>query len=72
MADRQEPNERQDEKEEEERIRQAIRDLAAGGKVTCRDLLELAQRTDASPGRVGKLCDEMGLRVAACQLGCFR
>ena len=67
MGDHQEPGEQQDEK-----LREAIRDLADGGKATCMDLLELAQRTNTSPGHVGKLCDEMGIRVAACQLGCFR
>lgn len=67
MADRQEPDKQQDES-----IRQTIRDLAAGGKAACNDLLELAQRTNTSPGRIGKLCDEMDIRVAACQLGCFR
>ena len=53
-------------------LTEAIRAAAKDGKAPCRALLELAERTGASPGDVGRLCDEMKIRVGRCQLGCFK
>lgn len=58
--------------EQEERLRAAIKELAERGKAPCHRLLELAGRTGASPREIGRLCDEMKIKIAACQLGCFR
>ena len=55
-----------------QQIRQAIRRAAKDGKVPCRFLLELAERTGTAPREIGRHCNEMGLRIRACQLGCFR
>ena len=57
--------------EQEQEIRDAIRQAAADGKVACKALLDLAAQTGAPPGEIGRLCDEMGLRIRTCQLGCF-
>ena len=56
----------------EEALREAIRRLAADGKVPCKSLLDLVQKSGASPKTIGRLCDEMNLRICACQLGCFK
>jgi hypothetical protein len=57
---------------EEEQLRQAIRKRAVAGKVACKAMLELARQTEASPQEIGKLCNVMRIRIAACQLGCFK
>lgn len=56
---------------DEEQIRQSIERAAANGRVACGLLLELAERTATPPKRIGQLCDEMDIRIANCQLGCF-
>ena len=57
--------------ETEEDIRQLIGAAARDGRVACKFLLDLAARTDTPAGRIGEMCDEMGIRVSGCQLGCF-
>ena len=57
---------------EQEEIRRSIRQAARNGKVACKFLLDLAQRTESPPREVGRLCDEMGLHISGCQLGCFK
>ena len=56
----------------EQQLRAAIRGLAPAGRAPCRRLLALADRTGTPPRRIGQLCDEMKVRIAACQLGCFK
>ena len=56
----------------EPELRQAIQDQAVQGKVSCKAMLGLATRTGTPPGRIGKLCDEMEIRIVGCQLGCFK
>ena len=57
---------------DDDRLREAIREISKDGKVTCERLLELADRTGSSPADVGRLCNETGIRIRACQLGCFQ
>jgi len=66
MADQQ-GGERQD-----EQISREIRNITRDGRAACEELLDLARRCNIPPGRIGQLCNEMDIRVAACQLGCFR
>ncbi len=56
----------------DEQLRQEIRSQSVNGKVTCRAMLELARRVDVPTKTIGELCNEMELRIAACQLGCFK
>jgi len=56
----------------EEQLRAAIRELAGDSKAPCRGLLQLAERTNTPPRDIGRLCDEMNIRIVACQLGCFK
>ncbi len=56
---------------EEDKLRKAIADAATNGKVPCKALLLIAESLDVPPDRVGNTCDEMKVRVSACQLGCF-
>ena len=56
---------------DEEQLRKAVVEASRDGRAACKALLELARRTGASPARIGELCDEMNIRICACQLGCF-
>ena len=55
----------------EQQLREQIRQIARGGQAPCRALLDLAARTGTPPREVGRLCDEMNVRISNCQLGCF-
>lgn len=56
----------------EDELRAAIREKASGGKVTCKTLLDVAAATGTPPREIGRLCDELKVKIVACQLGCFR
>ena len=56
----------------EREIREAIRRVAVDGKAACKVLLRLAATMAVPPKEIGRLCDEMGVRIRGCQLGCFR
>ena len=53
-------------------IKQKILEVAKDGRAACKVLLELADKTGTSPREIGRLCSEMDIHIAACQLGCFR
>lgn len=56
----------------EEQLRQAVRSKAVEGRVTCKVLLETAAETGAPPAEIGRMCNELGIKIRECQLGCFR
>ncbi|MBD3243120.1 MAG: hypothetical protein GF331_21190 [Chitinivibrionales bacterium] len=39
--------------------------------LACARALALAERLGVTPREVGTICDENGIRIAHCQLGCF-
>lgn len=49
-----------------------IQALAREGQVACAALLQLAVQLEVAPLVLGKLAGELGLKIAGCQLGCFR
>jgi hypothetical protein len=55
-----------------DQIRGAVCRIARSGQVSCKSLLQLSRRLGVSPGRVGRVCNEMRIHIRACQLGCFR
>ena len=55
-----------------EELRQAIQSQAVEGKVACKAMLDLAGRTDTPSRQIAKVCNELGVKISACQLGCFK
>ena len=41
------------------------------GKISCKQALKLAEEEGISSGDLGKLLNEIKVKVAGCQLGCF-
>ena len=39
--------------------------------ITCANALEIAEKLSVAPIEVGKMCNEMEIRIKNCQLGCF-
>ncbi len=40
-------------------------------RISCTDAHELARELEIEPKELGELCDEAGVRICACELGCF-
>ena len=55
----------------QETIIEKLKELAPGGRISCADARKLAERLDVEKAEIGKACDEAGIRVFACDLGCF-
>ncbi len=58
--------------DEQQALREAVQAAATDGRVHCKQLFELSEKTGASLAQLGLLCNELNLRISNCQLGCFR
>jgi len=52
-------------------LRDAIAAKARDNRIDCKTLLDLAAERSVSPAELGRLCNEMHIRIGHCQLGCF-
>jgi len=55
-----------------EELREAIQTQAVEGKVSCKAMLDLARDTETPSRQIAKTCNELGVKICACQLGCFK
>jgi|YelNatPaOPRAMG01_1025707.scaffolds.fasta_scaffold58353_1 DNA-binding MurR/RpiR family transcriptional regulator len=39
--------------------------------LSCTEAFKVAEELGISPAEVGKGCNELGIKIVACQLGCF-
>ncbi|WP_425057762.1 hypothetical protein SCACP_23000 [Sporomusa carbonis] len=52
-------------------IVQKVRELAKDGRLTCAEATQLANAEGVPPIVVGRAADAAGIKITACQLGCF-
>lgn len=57
--------------EQKEGILQSIRDTAKEGKLSCTAARKIASDHNVPPKVVGDICDELKIKIKACELGCF-
>ena len=55
-----------------EELREAIQSRAVEGRVACKAMLDLASESDTPSRQIAKICNELGIKIGACQLGCFK
>jgi len=48
-----------------------IKGQAKNGRISCRQALKLASELEVSPKEIGDLLNELKIKIAGCQLGCF-
>jgi hypothetical protein len=48
-----------------------LKELAPQGKISCSEARQLAEQLNIHPSEVGKACDEVKIKIYACELGCF-
>lgn len=54
-----------------EEQKQAIRDAVLDGRLPCARAFQLSVELDVSLKEIGRFCNEEGIKVKGCQLGCF-
>ncbi len=52
-------------------IVETIKAAAVGGRLTCGKAHDLAEELNTSLREIGSICNELKIKIAACQLGCF-
>lgn len=55
----------------DEAVKQKLKDRAAGGRISCEDAWKFAEEHGLSRAEIGEACNELGIRIFHCQLGCF-
>ena len=54
-----------------ERIMARIRREIVGERLPCRRAFQIAREMGCAPAVVGALCNELGVKISGCRLGCF-
>jgi len=66
------PNDREDAVgDKREKILEAVRDAAVGGRLSCEKAHDLGTKLDVPLEEIGMVCNELNIRIKDCQLGCF-
>jgi hypothetical protein len=59
------------ERTDQERIKEALLQTAADGRISCHAARELAARLEVPIGAVGEACNQLKIKIKSCELGCF-
>ncbi len=54
-----------------EKIKAKILAAAKDGRLRCEEAFRVAGEAGVPPQEVGKLCDELKIKIKGCRLGCF-
>lgn len=56
---------------EEKQLVEKLKEMFPNGKASCTKAREAASQLDIELHEMGKLCDLAGIKIFACELGCF-
>ena len=56
---------------ERDKVIEAIKQRATEGRISCAVCFQIAEEYDIPKRELGKLLDELGIKVIQCQLGLF-
>ncbi len=59
------------EQEKQKQLRDRILAEAENSKLPCKIAFAIAAETGLETSEVGKACNELGVKIVECQLGCF-
>lgn len=48
-----------------------MKELFPGGRISCTEARAFAQEWGIELREIGELCDDAGLKICGCELGCF-
>jgi putative methionine-R-sulfoxide reductase with GAF domain len=55
----------------DEKIKVKIQEVSKNGKISCTAAHKVAKELEVPVRKVGKLINELNLKIIACELGCF-
>lgn len=55
-----------------DKLKEKVMAQARDGKITCKEAFEIAESMGVKPLTVGKLLNELNIKIRQCQLGCFK
>jgi hypothetical protein len=55
----------------DDKIRQAVLKAAKDGRLSCTMARKLAGELQVNPKEIGEVCNELRIKIYACELGCF-
>ena len=56
---------------DEKEIRELIQKKQVDGSISCKVALHIAEEAGTSAMKIGRLLNEMEIKIKSCQLGCF-
>jgi len=56
---------------DEEKVRELIMNKQTNNRISCKAACDVAEEAGVSRMVVGRLLDEMKIKIHSCQLGCF-
>jgi hypothetical protein len=54
-----------------ESLKEAVRRASNDGRLTCEKAHELGKELGVTLQEIGAVCNELNIKIKACQLGCF-
>ena len=54
-----------------EEVKKKLLEATPKGKIPCVMAFKIARDCNCSPAEIGKLCNELKIKIVSCQLGCF-
>ncbi len=55
----------------EEKLKEMIQAEAEDGRITCAQLWKIAGEHEVALEKLGRIADELKIKITRCQLGCF-
>jgi hypothetical protein len=52
-------------------VAQALDEASTNGRIPCNEALALAERLGVDTRELGEAANQRGIKIVACQLGCF-
>lgn len=56
---------------DEKVLRDLIMNMQSDQRISCETAMEVAKEAEVTPTKIGRLLDEMGIKIHSCQLGCY-
>ena len=56
---------------QKEKMTEAVKEAAKEGRLSCTAARKIADEFNVPPKAVGEICDELKIKIKACELGCF-
>ncbi len=55
-----------------DKLASEVRERSKDGRIACSECFKIAADCDVSVAAVGEACNDQSIKIAGCQLGCFK